>query len=72
MRFALKTMSYGLTHVVVAAAVVYAITGDFALAIGIGLIEPVVQTAAFIVHEYFWETHKTGRSQTAEMAPHVL
>ncbi len=55
MRLALKTTSYGILHVGVATAVAYALTGDLALALGIGLIEPIVQTAVFALHERVWE-----------------
>ncbi len=55
MRLALKTASYGLTHVVVATGVAYALTGDLAAALGIGIIEPLIQTGVFAIHERFWE-----------------
>ena len=62
MRLALKTASYGITHVAVATAVAYALTGNMAAAIGIGLIEPIIQTGVFSVHEYLWESrgNRTG------------
>ena len=60
MRLAMKTTSYGITHIVVATAVAYALTGNLAVAIGIGLIEPIVQTGVFSLHEYLWE-HRNNR-----------
>lgn len=62
MRLALKTGSYGLTHIVVATGVAYVLTGNLAAAIGIGLIEPVIQTGVFTVHEYLWESRKNRES----------
>lgn len=56
MRLAMKTVSYGITHVAVATAVAYVLTGNLAAAIGIGLIEPIIQTGVFTVHELLWET----------------
>jgi uncharacterized membrane protein len=56
MRLALKTLSYGTLHIGVATAVAYALTGNLTAALGIGLIEPLVQTAVFAVHERLWES----------------
>lgn len=53
-RAAAKTTTYGLMHLVVAVAVAYALTGSWAQALAIGLIEPVVQTFAFALHERAW------------------
>jgi uncharacterized membrane protein len=55
MRIFLKTTSYGITHIIVATAVAYSLTGNLAIAIGIGLIEPIVQTFVFSIHEIIWE-----------------
>jgi uncharacterized membrane protein len=55
MRLALKTLSYGTLHIGVATAVAYALTGNLTAALGIGLIEPLVQTAVFAIHERLWE-----------------
>lgn len=55
MRLAAKTFTYAILHVGVATAVAYALTGNLAVALGIGLIEPIVQTVVFAVHEHVWE-----------------
>ena len=55
MRTAAKTVSFGCVHIVVAIAVAYALTGSLAIAIGIGFIEPIVQTVAYYFHEWAWE-----------------
>ena len=55
MRLALKTASYGSIHVLVAITVVYAVTGSGAAAVGIGVVEPIVQTGVFALHERVWE-----------------
>lgn len=55
MRLAAKTFTYAILHVGVATAVAYALTGNIAVALGIGLIEPVVQTFVFALHEHVWE-----------------
>jgi uncharacterized membrane protein len=59
----LKTMSYGLTHMVVAMAVVFALTRDWRAALAVGLIEPVVQTVAYVLHERAWA--RAGRQDAA-------
>jgi uncharacterized membrane protein len=41
-------------HMVVAIAVAWTISGDWRVALGIGLIEPLVQTVAYTIHERLW------------------
>ena len=50
-----KTFSYSLMHMVVAISVAYALSGSWLIALSIGLIEPVVQTVAYAIHERLWE-----------------
>ena len=54
MRLALKTGSYSVMHFAVAIAVTFAITQDWRAALAVGLIEPAVQTLAFLVHDRVW------------------
>lgn len=54
MRLALKTGSYSLMHFAVAIALTFAITQDWRAALAVGLIEPAVQTVAFLVHDRVW------------------
>ncbi len=54
MALALKTTSYGIVHVAVATTIAYLLTGNLAVAVGIGLIEPIAQTGVFAVHEIIW------------------
>ena len=54
MREIAKTGTYSLTHLTVAVAVAYALTQDWRIALGIGLIEPAVQTVAYALHERAW------------------
>lgn len=58
-RPALKTLTYSLMHFTVAITVAYALTGSWQAALAIGMIEPLVQTAAYTLHERAWE--KAGR-----------
>jgi uncharacterized membrane protein len=54
-----KTLTYCLMHFCVAIIVAYAITGSWALALSIGIIEPLVQTVFFNVHERSWNKART-------------
>ena len=58
-RMAAKTATYSAMHMVVAVAVAWAISGDWRVALGIGLIEPLFQTVAYTIHERVWT--KLGR-----------
>ena len=50
-----KTLTYSLMHLMVAVGVAYALTRNWHVALGIGLIEPLVQTIAYSFHERAWE-----------------
>lgn len=63
MRRAAKTASYGAIHVIVATMVAYALSGDLTVALGIGLIEPLVQTGVFAVHDWLWERQPTEQTR---------
>lgn len=54
-RAAIKTATYATMHFMVAFTVAYALTGSWAAAAAIGLVEPFVQTGAYAVHERLWE-----------------
>ena len=51
---ACKTMTYSLMHLIVAMTVAFVLTGSWHAALAIGLIEPLVQTAAYTLHERAW------------------
>lgn len=54
MRLALKTLTYSVMHLSVAVTVAFALTRDWRVALAVGMIEPVVQTVAFNLHERAW------------------
>lgn len=56
MRLLLKSLTYATMHVVVAVSVAYALTQNLSAAIGIGFVEPIVQTAAYAMHERLWRS----------------
>ncbi len=65
-KLAMKTASYGAIHVMVATSIAYLLTGDFAAAAGIGLLEPIVQTGVFAIHEQLWESTPVNRDAPDE------
>lgn len=50
-----KTFSYYIMHISIAMLVGYFVTGSWAMAIALSLLEPTVQAVAFFFHEKFWE-----------------
>ncbi len=52
-----KTTSYSTMHLVVAVTVAYLLSGDWRIALGIGIVEPLVQTVAYTIHERVWSRH---------------
>lgn len=51
---ALKPVTYSLMHLTVAVSVAFVLTRDWRIALGVGLIEPMVQTVAYMLHEKAW------------------
>lgn len=50
-----KTATYCMMHMIVAVTVAYLLSGSLAVALSIGLIEPLVQTFTFYFHERGWK-----------------
>ena len=63
MRLALKTLTYASMHLIVAVAVAYALTRDWRVALAVGIIEPLVQTVFFNLHERAWSRADKARDQ---------
>lgn len=51
---ALKIVSYGVVHFVVAVLVTWALTGDWRLAFAVGVIEPFLQTVFYGLYDRVW------------------
>jgi uncharacterized membrane protein len=51
----IKTLSFACVHFSVAFTIGYLLTGSFAVATGMALIEPMVNTVAFFFHEQVWK-----------------
>ena len=65
-RTLLKTASYYVIHVTVAAAVAYAVTRNLWAALPLSLLEPTVQAVAFFFHEKAWD--RAGRRAARQSA----
>ena len=61
-RILMKSVSYYVMHILVAAGVAYTVTGSLAMAFALSLIEPAVQTVAFIIHEKAWSNQASSAS----------
>lgn len=60
-----KTATYCLMHFTVAIAVAYALSRDWRIALSIGIIEPLVQTVFFNLHERGWNKARTDYHRRA-------
>jgi uncharacterized membrane protein len=62
-RFAMaekKTLTFAITHMSVAFAVGWAITGSPALGGVLAVVEPLVNTVAYFLHEKLWERRRAA------------
>lgn len=55
-----KTLTFAVLHFGVGFAVGYAFTGSLAIATGIALVEPAVNTVVFYLHERAWHRAEAG------------
>ncbi len=68
-RTLMKTGSYYLMHITVAAAVAYLVTGDFWAALTLSLLEPTVQAFAYFFHERAWARRDAATRVTSAAQP---
>ena len=62
----MKTGSYYVVHVGVAAVVAYAVTGNLIASLTLSLLEPTVQAFAFFFHEKAWERRLKKQQSTLQ------
>jgi uncharacterized membrane protein len=67
-RTLMKTATYCLMHLVVAVTVAFALTRSWRAALAIGIVEPLVQTVAFALHERLWHSRTAASSAAAPAA----
>jgi uncharacterized membrane protein len=59
-----KTITFALLHFGVAFSLTYLLTGSIAVATGVGLIEPIVNTVVFYLHERAWRRPARARRES--------
>ena len=64
-KIAIKTLTYGAMHFVVAVTVAFAITQDWRAALTIGIAEPLVQMVFFAIHDRIWAAREARRARAA-------
>ncbi len=64
-KIAVKTVTYGVMHFVVAVTVAFAITQNWRIALTVGVIEPLVQMVFFAVHDRIWAIREARRALQA-------
>lgn len=70
-RTLLKTCTYALMHLTVAIIVAFALTRSWRIALAVGVVEPIVQTFAFAIHERLWSRAPVGpTTPTAKTCAH--
>jgi uncharacterized membrane protein len=62
MKLYLKTVTYCAMHFIVAVTVTFALTRSWHAALAIGIIEPLVQTVFFNLHERAWARTERRRA----------
>ncbi|MGE0151075.1 MAG: DUF2061 domain-containing protein [Reyranellaceae bacterium] len=60
-----KTASFAVLHFAVGFGVAYALTGSVAIATGVALIEPTLNTLVFFLHERAWQRFGRRRGGVA-------
>jgi uncharacterized membrane protein len=70
----MKTGSYYVLHIGVAALVAYAVTGNFWASLTLSLLEPTVQAVAFFFHEKAWErkARRASAANTVDRSPSLV
>ncbi|GAC33901.1 DUF2061 domain-containing protein [Paraglaciecola polaris] len=54
----MKTITFAITHFTVAFSVAYLLTGSFIVGGLIAVVEPAVNTVAYMIHERIWENKR--------------
>lgn len=57
-----KTLSFAVMHIAVAFSVVWLMTGDVLIGGAVALVEPMVNTVGYHIHEAFWTRRRALRS----------
>lgn len=60
LRSLLKAITYRITGTITTTLLVLAVTGELALAMAVGLVEPAVKIVVYYLHERAWQRVPTG------------
>ena len=71
-RMLLKTGSYYFLHIMVAAVVAYAVTGNWLASLTLSLLEPTVQAFAYFFHEKAWERSRSRKLAREQAVPNHI
>lgn len=69
---AFKTVTYGLMHFTVAVCVAFALTHNLRAALTIGIVEPLVQTVFFTLHDRIWTRIDAQKGDQASTVEHRI
>ncbi|MET4025516.1 putative membrane protein [Marinobacter sp. MBR-99] len=61
----MKTITFAITHFVVAFSVAYLLTGDILIGSLIAMVEPAINTVAYFFHEKIWARHQRNATANA-------
>ena len=61
----LKTITFAMTHFIVAFTVAFWLTGDVVIGSLIAMVEPAINTVAYFFHEKIWARHQQNASAAA-------
>lgn len=58
----IKTLTFAIMHFSIAFAVAYALTGDLVIGGAVAMVEPLVNTLGYYVHERIWQRLRRRRA----------
>lgn len=67
----IKTLTFAVMHFSVAFAVAYSLTGDIVVGGAVALIEPLVNTVGYAIHEHIW-TRLRQRRQVSPRSAEII
>ncbi|RRJ85414.1 DUF2061 domain-containing protein [Aestuariirhabdus litorea] len=63
----MKTCTFAMTHFCVAFSVAWLLTGSWVVGGLIALVEPAVNTLAYLIHEHLWESRGKSGSRSSRL-----
>lgn len=66
----MKTITFAITHFIVAFTVAFLLTGDILIGSLIATVEPAINTVAYFFHEKIWARHQQNATAEAVSLRH--